>query len=321
MRKRTKYWRMFLLCGCAACMAVAASACSKDTEEAENQITVEASYDTNLRAILGEGLIYEVLEDADEPSMTVATYNDVALEDITIPNTVIYQDTEYQVTQIGESAFESNVLLQKITIPEGVTVLDTNAFYSCPALTEVVLPDTLESIGESCFAECPELSEINLPDSLQSLGQEAFCNCTALEKITVPANANTMGNGVFYGCEALTECVFEDGVTQIGAELFTNCYELSTVTIPDSVTKIGTEAFWSCTALKSMELSENVTEIGDGAFYGSGITQLTIHSKQLQPEAAMLNGCADLVKLYVPEEMVSTYETVFEYQGYAVKAI
>lgn len=285
--------------------------------------TVMAEYDENLKAILGEGLIYEILEDEDNNTlaMMVATYNDVALEDITIPDTVIYEDKEYKVTEIKASAFESNALLQKITLPEGIRNVGDSAFYSCPELAEVVLSDTVESIGESCFAECGKLSAVTMSKSLISIGMEAFCNCTALESIMIPAKTASFGSAVFYGCESLEKCLIEEGVSQIGAEMFTNCYALKDIDIPDSVTVIGEEAFWYCTSLTNLELSEYVITIGDGAFYGSGITDLTIRSVSVQPAESMLRGCDELKTIYVPKQNIASYESAYSSRGCKIEAV
>lgn len=289
-----------------------------DKDSGKDSGTVTAGYDENLQAILGDGLIYEILEDEDVPAMTVATYNDVALEEITVPGTVVYEEKEYQVTEIAVSAFESNALLQKITLPEGMKTINDSAFYSCPELKEVIFPGTVETIGESCFAECPNLSEIRLPDSLEYLGMEAFCNCISLKTITIPAKTAVIDNAVFYGCEMLEECSFQEGVTQIGNEMFTNCYGLCKVVIPDSVTTIGDEAFWSCMALADMELPDNVTAIGDRAFYSTGIKNLRLPENLSGVRMELLDGMDELEEIVVPKAKKAKYEEVFGKYGIGI---
>lgn len=283
------------------------------TEQGGSQ-TVTAEYNQDEEAIIGEGLVYEILEESS--AMRVASYYDVALENITIPNTVIYEEKEYQVTEIGESAFESNVLLQKIVLPEGMKTIGNSAFYACPELAEVIFSDTVESIGTSCFAECPKLSQIQLPSSLKTLGTESFSNCVALQSITIPGGITTIDNAVFYGCEKLTECIFEEGVTQIGNEMFTNCEALTKVEIPKSVTMVGVEVFWGCKALTEITLPDQISMIGDRAFYSSGIKELRLPESLSGVTLELLDGMDELEKILVPESKQKSYEDIF--QNYSV---
>lgn len=312
------------MASCVAGVIMAVAGCSKQgspdaskkqrveqkKQAGEDSHTVEAAYDANLQEIIGEGLVYEVL-DEDAKKMVVATYHDVALEDITIPDKVLYEEKEYQVTEIAESAFESNVLLRRITLPVGMTTVGNSAFYSCQELTEVELSDSVVTIGENAFAECTKLSQIDLPDSLEVLGAESFSNCTSLEKMVIPASTAVMEPAVFYGCEKLTECRFEQGAALIGDEMFTNCYALTKVEIPDSVKSIGSETFWSCSALTEITLPEHVSQIGERAFYSTGLKELRLPADLSGITLELLEGADELEKIIVPETRKGSYEKVF----------
>lgn len=317
-----------LLLGCFLGMVFVAAGCNnggsqdnkskkqiqeKDGKEqsGEKSNIVEAEYDANLQVILGEGLIYEVLEE-NTPSMKVASYHDVALEEITIPDTVVYEEKEYHVTEIAESAFESNALLRTVTLPKGMKKIGNSAFYSCPELTEVIFSDTIVEIGESSFAECYKLSQVPLPPSLESIGAEAYSNCAALQKVKIPAKTKNIDRAVFYGCEKLTECQFEEGIVQISNEMFTNCYALCNVDIPDSVTVVGEEAFWGCSSLTEISLPEQVAMIGNRAFYSTGIVDLRLPANLSGITLELLEGMDELKKITVPESQKDNYEKLFQ---------
>lgn len=319
--------KIILVMGMAVCLTgifFTATSCSKQgsgdasktqTKEQQKQAEeksyiVKAAFDTNLQEIIGEGLVYEVI-DEDALEMRVATYHDVALEDIRVPNTVQYEKKEYRVTEIAESAFESNVLLRKITLPEGMTTVGNSAFYSCQELTEVEFSNTITTIGTSAFAECAKLSKITLPDSLESLGAEVFSNCISLESMVIPAHTAVMDPAIFYGCEKLTECRFEQGVTLIGDEMFTNCDALRNVEIPDSVKTIGSEAFWSCSALTAIALPEHVSQIGARVFYSTGLKELRLPADLSGITLELLEGADELEKIIVPKSRKDSYEKVF----------
>jgi hypothetical protein len=67
--------------------------------------------------------------------------------DITIPSTVVINDTTYTVTSIGAQAFQKCSYLESVVIPNTVTSLDLRAFEKCGNLTSVTLPDHLTHIG------------------------------------------------------------------------------------------------------------------------------------------------------------------------------
>lgn len=108
-----------------------------------------------------------------------ATVTGSSLENVVIPETILYDDITYQVTEIGEGAFKSNNTtktvkcgntiknigyeafyyasnLEKIDIGKNVTFISSYAFYACSKLKYIVLPQTIKSIGNSgTFTSCP----------------------------------------------------------------------------------------------------------------------------------------------------------------------
>ena len=68
------------------------------------------------------------------------------------------------VTAIGPSAFQTNLDLIDLVIPEGVISLGDYAFQRCPNLTGVSLPATLEEVGLNPFAGCEALLDIGVAD-------------------------------------------------------------------------------------------------------------------------------------------------------------
>lgn len=54
----------------------------------------------------------------------------------------------YNVTSIGEMAFNNCEKITTIKVPEGVTEIGDNAFYRCIKMESIELPDSLISIGK-----------------------------------------------------------------------------------------------------------------------------------------------------------------------------
>ena len=69
---------------------------------------------------------------------TVAITDDVNVSgNYEIPETVNHDGMTYQVTSIGESAFQNNTTLEQVTIPSSVTSIGSNAFADCVNLKAI----------------------------------------------------------------------------------------------------------------------------------------------------------------------------------------
>ena len=98
--------------------------------------------------------------------------------------------------------------LQRITIPNSVTVIKSSAFQSCDNLSYVFLGSNVERIESSAFIHCESLNSIFLPNKLKTIQSMAFFN-TGLTSITIPNSVTFLGPGVFRDCTNLTRVVFE----------------------------------------------------------------------------------------------------------------
>ncbi|MCR5131140.1 MAG: leucine-rich repeat protein [Prevotella sp.] len=149
--------------------------------------------------------------------------------DIVIPETVTYNNVEYTVTTIGESAFSG-----------------------CSNLTSVSLPSTITTIGGNAFAYCTSLTDITIPEGVTTVGEFAFWNCTALTSVSLPSTLTVIGQAMFQECTGLTSITIPEGVTTISNSAFSGCSSLTSITLPSTVTFIENGAFQGCTSLTSL---------------------------------------------------------------------
>ena len=233
---------------------------------------------------------------------------DTSITEIAIPATV----QNYPVVSIKE-VFRDNRTITKVTLPEGLRVIDDYAFYNC-ILQSINIPSTLIKIGDYAFRGCANLEKITIAaDSrLTSIGSSAFSYCYNLTEFTIPASVITIGDNAFYACIGITSMSLEPGsrLESIGSGAFSRCREMTDFTIPASVSSIGGMAFGECYNLKievtdgndhyktidghlysfdgmefiqyinnlntNFSLSNEVTKIADGAFYRAWISTITI---------------------------------------------
>lgn len=293
------------------CMAAFGAACSKGGEEGENTTKAEAVYDGETGLITANGLAFEVTDDVDNYTMSVFAIADEEQTEFMVPKEVIYEEQTYQITALGDSAFEGEEKLKKVEIADGVETIGENAFYDCGSLEEVIIPDSVTEIKDYAFGECEKLAELNLPDSITDIGTEVFTHCNSITEFHIPKNVVSMGGSAFFECEKLEKVVLEEGVTDLPAETFTNCTALKTVVLPETLLTIGNEVFWSCDNLTALEIPKNVASIGKRCFYTSGIKELTICSPKIYPENELFEG-SDISKIIVPERNLEKFQEFYQ---------
>lgn len=87
-----------------------------------------------------------------------------------------------------ERTFYNNTTIEKVVLPEGLTVVGEQTFFGCTNLKNVILPDSVQTIDNYAFAYCG-LSEIILPINAHYINEGAFMGCnnlTAIESHALP---------------------------------------------------------------------------------------------------------------------------------------
>ncbi len=135
---------------------------------------------------------------------------------LTLPET----DAEgHPVTAIEAEAFGGHYSnLEKVIIPDSVTVIGEDAFANSPKLKTVVLSSNLESIGRGAFSGCVRLEKITLPDTLRVIDDQAFYGCLRLGRLYIPASVERIGYDAFAACESLLLDVSDSPVAAAVAE-------------------------------------------------------------------------------------------------------
>ncbi len=257
-------------------------------------------------------LCYNITNDTHAPYSVEVTYeNGNAWEgdaysnlpsSVLIPESVTYNENNYNVTGIGGLAFCNCTKLTSLTIPNSVTSIGEYAFAYCTGLTSITIPNSVTWIGGYAFkrtpwlenqsgliyigsvlyayrGEMPENTSIVVKDGVTSIGQYAFDTATRLSSITIPNSVTRIGEGAFGGCRGLTSVTIPNSVTTIGRSAFSGCTGLTSVTIGNSVTSIEDATFYDCSGLTSVTIGNSVTSIGESVFYDcTGLTSIIVES-------------------------------------------
>ena len=215
--------------------------------------------------------------------------------DLTIPETVTYNNTVYSVTGITEYTF-----------------------YDCRGLTSVTIPNTVKSIGCLAFMYCRNIKTVNIPDSVTNIENGLFEYCDSLVSITIPNSVTEIGERAFMECVSLAEITIPDSVTSIGYEAFSNCHNLKTINIPNTVQSIGPSTFNGCDSLQYNEFDNALYLGNDENKYlwlikakSTDITSCKINSNCKYVYYNAFYGCNSLNYINIPNSVTTIENNAF----------
>lgn len=131
-----------------------------------------------------EGINYTILSEADQTCKTAEGSNykgyiNTAIPgssvsgNIIIPSIVYDGEKNYTVIEIGSYSFSNNTVLNSVSIPKTVKIINNDAFLYCTALHSVLLGNSVSWIGQSAFSNC-DLESITIPSSVTNIKDYAF---------------------------------------------------------------------------------------------------------------------------------------------------
>ena len=140
--------------------------------------------------------------------------NGVQRGQMIIPAHVVNGGVTYDVTAIGDSAFDNL------------------------GMSSVIFPKTLKTIGASAFHHDISIQSLSIPDSVISVGEDAFYGDSNLQYVRWSPNTSVMSRDVF-GSTSIREMTIPEGVTKI-EELAITGGKLTKISLPSTLTFIDT---------------------------------------------------------------------------------
>lgn len=203
-----------------------------------------------------DGIYYNLNQAEKKAQVAEApTTKDRYSGDIIIPSEIVYNNTVYTVTSIGNYAFSH-----------------------CEALTNVFIPNSVDSIGWSAFGGCNNLTTINIPIGLTVIEEELFYHCSSLTSVTIPENVTKIKYRAFEGCTSLTTIFIPNSVKELGEWAFSGCAGLTSVYLGNGIEKLQDGAFAYCTGLTDVYCYASECPItGNFAFEHTDTGITTLH--------------------------------------------
>ena len=152
------------------------------------------------------------------------------------------------VTEIGESAFAHNYVIEEVRIPETVTKIGTLAFVHCHMLQGIIIPKSVKEMGDSIFYRCARLKRVTIYGEIEKIGIETFECCHSLTSITLPMTLKEICSTAFCNCSELKKITLPSGLEIIRKSAFLHS-GLVSLFIPASVITIEERAFGMCADL------------------------------------------------------------------------
>ena len=176
-------------------------------------------------------------------------------EKITFQDLLEYENVDFQ-------GFRGDIYVKEAVIPEGASTIPKSQFFGCRSLEKVCLPESVSVIEDYAFADCNVLKVWESMEklSLKSVGISAFENCYALEFISLPDSLTVIEGAAFADCVSVNKLIFSDTslLKKIGDHAFRGCRNLKEVYLPDSVKYVGISAFRDCVSLEQISVSEKI---------------------------------------------------------------
>ncbi len=217
---------------------------------------------------------------------------------IVIPASLTVDSKKYLVTKIAENAFKNNTSLQTVTYAYGdtnynLTTIGDFAFQGCINLTVfgpntsaegIRFPKTVEEIGRGAFSNCSSIKSVTFPATSKctSIGQNAFYDCGATS-INVPALVNSIDYGAFStGGECTVtfnnaDWVAQEGKSHLIGDNQNRIFDgKQKVTFGPNVTTIGSKRFWN-EIMKEIIIPNTVLNVVQNAFYKCYFEKLTLN--------------------------------------------
>ena len=232
--------------------------------------------------------------------------------------------------------------LKKVTIPEGVKIIEDEAFSGCTGLESLAFPDSLETIGDFALYDCTGITyldlnqisyigdgnmyqlgpdhkgpeEIIFPANWESIPSRFCAGWSNLKKVTMPDGIKTIEDEAFSGCSNLKSIDLPEGITAIGNRAFWGCSGLESVTFPDSLETIGDFVLYDCTGITVLDLNQ-ISDIGESSLFcvgpnGQGLEEIIFSPNMESIPSQFCGGWSNLKKVTMPDRIKTIEEGAFE---------
>lgn len=266
-------------------------------------IPIQARADDGIVVEKDGDFLYRVEGESDNPEVTIYSYvgSDT---DVTVPSEI----KGMPVTTL-HGTFSGKETVKKVTVSEGVRLIEYHAFHGCTALTTVVLPSSLEEMTENTFYQCTNLKTVSLDTAnskLTKIGQYSFAYCEKLTGFDIPSSLKELEEGVFAYCSSLKKIIIPDTVEKIDISAFRMCTNVTEIKIPGTVKEASEFALFGCDKVITAELPISMVTLANLQRSDDLETLVIVDDGSTElPDKDALNEKKKLKKVVFPDSLTS----------------
>lgn len=187
-------------------------------------------------------------------------------------NSISFASKESNPLRYEGKLYFDGILVENLTIPDGVKEINKNVFSNNNCITSVTIPESVEKVGENAFISSDKL------EVTYYTGTEEQWNA-----VTIDSGNDSLTKNVVFNYGKPSNICGEDATWNFDTKSgtltisgtgaisdYSNWNDISSavtyIEIGNGITTVGEGAFNGFTALKEVYLAESVTELGADAF-------------------------------------------------------
>lgn len=277
-----------------------------------------------VRAAQEEEVVQEYVYTLYNQKASIRAYNGNA-ETLVIPDTI----DGYPVEEIMNKAFADCDTLVEVTIPEGVTRVETGAFDNCDNLKTVRVPASAGTVYGVWFTGCSSMEEVIVAEGnttymskdgvlySKDMSVMYYCPQTKTGNFTIPEGVVSTKNSIFNECVGLTSVTVPSTLTSFGGDAFKGCINLEEVIVEEENTAYASadgilldkkqETVIKCPMGKTGDytMPSTVKTVNSKAFMDSKLSNITFSANLDKIQTSAFSDCKNLTKVTLPNNLTS----------------
>lgn len=273
--------------------------------------------------------------------MDISMPDNVSIGREAFDNTAYYKNPdnwENGVLYIDGYLIKAKGVKGTYTVKQGTRGIADSAFEDCSELEKIIIPDSVTIIGYLAFDNCSSLKEISIGSNVRKIGWGAFYNTAYFENpgnwndgvlylgnYLIAADRDTVGEygevrqgttviaeEAFSYCKSLKKVILPNGLMSIPEFAFENAALLEEVVIPNSVCEVAEYAFWKCENLRKVVLPATDCKVKYGAFaYCDNLSEVVFQEGLKEIPYGAFCGTPSLTSVTIPKSVEKIDDNAF----------
>ncbi|KAK8841773.1 hypothetical protein M9Y10_026722 [Tritrichomonas musculus] len=267
------------------------------------------------------GFIFELNQ--NDHSATLCRTEFIDEEEVTIPDSILYQNKAYKVCFFDNFLFAYNKNTKTIKFHENAEIENIqHQAFEWSSITTIIFPSQIKQFEQDFELRCDTLKTVIFPENLKLKNLDVVFEAP-IESINIPKNLISINQNMFTKCSNLNQIIIspnnqffgylDEDMKLIGKKSDQNqdnfdilifaCRDIKRAIIPSNIEVINSYSFSDCKKLNSIEFSNNsnLREIKKNAFSRCSIENIVIPANVIRLSQKVFDQCYNLKKVEFEE--------------------